>query len=119
MMLIIQTRHAKLWYAGQAENWPLVEFLYEETQSMFNQIMLTHPTYDGHVISELMPLHTARAMIDLQTALRSKDKRGFTRAYDDVTTACNGCHEASDPGFIVITRPSAPPLSYQQFRPSR
>lgn len=119
MMLIIQMRHAKLWYAGQGENWPLVEFLYEETQAMFNQVMITHPTYDGHVISELLPLHTAKAMVDLQTAMRAKDKRGFTRAYDDLTTSCNGCHQASDHGFIVITRPAAPPFTNQQFRPSR
>jgi cytochrome c553 len=117
MMLIIQTRHAKLWYAGQAQNWKLADFLYEETQSMFNQIMITHPTYDGHVISELMPLHTARAMVDLQTALRTKDKAAFTRAYDDLTTSCNGCHEASDHGFIVVTRPSVPPMTNQDYRP--
>jgi hypothetical protein len=119
MMLFIQIRHDKLWFAAQAENWPLVEFLYEETQAMFNQAAIAHPTYDGHVISELLPLHTARAMVDLQTAMRAQDRRAFNRAYDDLTTACNGCHQASDHGFIMITRPSAPPFSNQQFRAPR
>ena len=32
LMTLNQMRHAKLWYAGQSENWPLAEYELDELQ---------------------------------------------------------------------------------------
>jgi hypothetical protein len=42
-----------------------------------------------------------------------KNRIGFTRAYDDVRSACNACHEESGQKFINIM--AAPPVSNQQW----
>jgi hypothetical protein len=45
------------------------------------------------------------------------DRSGFRVAYDELTTACNACHIASDRAAIVMQRPTSPPLTNLRYIP--
>jgi len=45
MMSLQQMRHAKLWFAGQAENWELAAYEIDELGEGFDDIVKFHPTH--------------------------------------------------------------------------
>ena len=54
----------------------------------------------------------------LAKAVEAQDRNEFTRAFDVLTAACNACHAAAAHAFIKIKRPTAPPVSNQDFAPA-
>lgn len=116
-MVDLQARHATLWFAGEAENWPLVEYLIHEVEELMGDIEATNPEYDGVPVADLLGEMTIPAIESMEEAMASDDPDGFRAAYDQLTAACNGCHVASDRGAIVIQRPTQPPLTNLRFPP--
>ena len=53
----------------------------------------------------------------LEKAIAAKNGTQFVAAFDDLTDGCNACHAAAGKPFIRIQRPTAPPLSNQNFAP--
>ena len=47
----------------------------------------------------------------------AKDGKHFADAFDNLTAACNACHEAAHVDFIAIQVPTASPFSNQSFTP--
>jgi hypothetical protein len=56
---------------------------------------------------------------DIESAIKARDLAKFTAAFDELTAACNACHEAANRGFIVIRRPATSPFPNQLFAPRR
>jgi hypothetical protein len=56
-------------------------------------------------------------MMALSDAIKSKDGPRFTRAFADLTRACNSCHAAARVSFITIQVPTASPFTDQSFSP--
>src|SRR4051794_1959718 len=46
IMTLQQMRHLKLWYAGQAGNWPLAGYELDELKEGFEDIVKYQPTHD-------------------------------------------------------------------------
>jgi hypothetical protein len=42
----------------------------------------------------------------LGEAIKAKDDVKFDKAFGQMTTACNSCHEAADRAFILIRAPT-------------
>jgi hypothetical protein len=42
----------------------------------------------------------------IDAAIKAKDEAAFTKAYGDLTTACNACHQSADHKMIVIQVPT-------------
>jgi hypothetical protein len=109
----IQLHHAKLWFAGTNNNWPLAEFELQELVEIKDDIS----TYCNDR-SEVKALPMIVAPLDsLTTAVNSKDSFLFKTAFVNLTKTCNSCHQATSHGFNVVTIPSAPPVSNQDFKP--
>jgi len=106
-MSLNQMRHAKLWYAGQAQNWKLARYELDELQEGFDQIVAHYPTFQDSPtpLSTLMPQIMTAPMANLRAAVNADDPVAFTKAYDAFTSACNACHQAANHGFNVIKRP--------------
>lgn len=119
LMASTQMRHAKLFFAGQAQNWPLADYEMDELQEGFDDAVRLHPSHKGANVAELLPSLTAPAMASLHGALEARDPAAFAQAFDALTTACNDCHQASNFGFNVVQRPETNPYTNQQFTPSR
>ena len=47
IMTLTQMRHAKLWFAGEAGNWPLASYELHELKEGFADAVKHHPTHKG------------------------------------------------------------------------
>ena len=118
-MSFTQMRHLKLWFAGQAGNWPLADYELDELKEGFDDMVTFHPHHEkvprplAEMIQELM----LPGLNSVGAAIERKDVMQFTVAYDQLTNGCNGCHAASGLPFNRIVRPVANPYANQQFQP--
>lgn len=112
-MLELQIRHARLWQAGAARNWMLAQFQLAELRESVKGIIETngdHAALQPQRLAEVMPAMLDPALGAMQSAVDAQDGTAFDAAYDQLSTACTGCHAASDHGFLVIQRPRTPVL---------
>lgn len=118
IMTLNQARHIKLWYAGEAQNWPLATYEIDELEEGFADVSRFHSAYPGapRPLSDLVRELVAMPLRQLRTAVVERAGSSFVVAYDALTDACNACHEATEHSFNVITRPTSNPYSDQRFR---
>ena len=118
IMTLTQMRHAKLWLAGQAANWPLAAYELDELQEGMQDAATFHPTHkDAQLpIPELIDKIMKDPVEQLQKAVAARDGNDFTQRFDALTEACNACHRATNFGFNVVTRPSGNPYTNQSFQ---
>jgi hypothetical protein len=112
LMSSIQTHHAKLWFAGQNQNWKLADFEIHE----INESLADIKEYSSD-----RPETKSIGMIDLaidkmNKAIQQKSASQFTSSYTLLTNTCNSCHQQTDHEFIVIKIPDTPPFSNQDFK---
>jgi hypothetical protein len=107
-----QERHLKLWFAGHAGNWPLADYEIDKLKDGFDDL---DKILGGETVSKAVGAPIAA----VETAIEHKDKAAFTRAYDQLTAGCNGCHHTLDHGFIAIQRPNLWPYANQDFAPQK
>jgi hypothetical protein len=117
LMIDNQLRYFKLWYAGRVKNWILAEFELVRIRESFDNANRIFPTIP--LASKYMIIGPAG---ELDRAIEAKDSAKFAKAFDKLTAACNGCHEAASLGFIVISKPrrspvETSPFSYETFLP--
>ena len=112
IMSATQLRHIKLWFAGKLQNWELAAFEVEQIKGGLGdaaQLYLEIPV--EYVTNTAAPIQLIR------DAIEAKDSTKFSKAFNDLTAACNACHQAIGRGFIVIQVPTASPFSDQSFSP--
>jgi hypothetical protein len=112
LMVVIQIRHAKLFYAVKARNWPLADYELEQLVGSLKEA--------GRYYLKTAPPMTLAEEVrsSLNEAIKAKNERKFDQAFDEMNAGCNRCHGAADRAFIVIRRPSYPSaFSNQQYSP--
>jgi len=115
IMSNIQFHHAKLWFAGVNENWPLAEYNESLIQSAFKRIQLFHgDKFEAKAASMMIP-----SMDSISNAIRQKDIRLFKRGFLFMTNTCNNCHAVTRHEFNVIIIPTIPPVSNQDFKTAK
>jgi hypothetical protein len=70
-----------------------------------------------HQISmqDMIAYSTSQPFEDLHKAIQSKDTAAFAKAYGDLTSACNVCHQGTNHGVVVIRVPTHLSDSDQDF----
>ncbi len=116
-MSAIQLRHAKLWFAGKARNWPLAAYELDEVKEGLDDAARVHPEHNGRPIAEWIGPRIAKPMERLEKAIQAREPARFVQAYDELSRSCTSCHQAAGYGFIRIGRPTLPPLTNQRFDP--
>jgi hypothetical protein len=108
LMSFTQMRHAKLWFAGEAQNWKLAEYETDELQEGFDDVVLYHAEHKDSPLplTLLVPKIMTQPMKDVREAIRAHDPAAFVAAFDALTVGCNSCHQATNFGFNVVQRPS-------------
>jgi hypothetical protein len=119
LMLLAQFRHAKLWFAGNAANWELANFAVHEMEEGFEDMARLHPSYKDVPVGKMIEDTIKTPIEEVETAIKARNRTGFGKAFDQLTDACNGCHQASNHAFIVIRRPAGSPFPNQSFEPAR
>lgn len=118
-MLSMQTHAAKLWFAGENKNWPLALYQLEEIEELMEEIE-EHDIMEGGVnLGGLAEAIRGTQVRDLMRAAQAADIKAFTKNYDALLQACNGCHRSSGHPFIQVQRPTAPAFTNQLFAPAR
>ena len=119
IMTLTQMRHAKLWLAGQAGNWPLAAYELDELHEGMQDAATFHPTHkDAPLpIPDLIGKIMTDPLVQLEKAIGARDQKDFTQAFDTLTEACNSCHRATNFRFNVVTRPNTNPYANQVFEP--
>jgi hypothetical protein len=108
IMVQQQMRHIKLWFAGDAGNWPLADYEIDQLKDGFDDVA----TLLGGDIAQQ---HVGGAISQLEKAIEAKDHGAFVPAFDRLSAGCNECHRSLDHAFIVIQRPALFPYSDQSF----
>jgi hypothetical protein len=118
IMSLQQMRHAKLYFAGQAENWELAAYELDEIDEGFDDVLKYHPTHKDSPVApkDAIPRIVTEPLRQLKAAVDKKDSAAFGPAFDALTAACNNCHEATNFGFNIVQTPTSNPYPNQQFR---
>lgn len=111
-MTSIQIHHAKLWFAGQAQNWELANFEVHEILEALDDIKnFNSDRPESKSIDMIQP-----ALDSVNRAIVAMDVKQFSTSFTSLTQGCNGCHRATHHAFNVVKIPDAPPFSNQDFR---
>jgi hypothetical protein len=108
----IQVHHAKLWFAGQNQNWELADFELHEIMEALDDIKTFNT--DRPEIKSLTMIYPP--LDSLNKSVQQKNSASFKSNFVLLTTTCNNCHRDTDHGFNVIKIPDTPPFSNQEFK---
>jgi cytochrome c553 len=107
-MTATQFRHIKLWFAGKLGNWKLAYYELDLLASRLDEATKRAPV-------GLSAEDTASQIAAVRNAIDTKNLPAFTKAYSELTNACNGCHRAAGRGFISVQVPAISPFTDQDF----
>jgi len=117
LMILQQVRHSKLWFAVAASNWELAEHGLYELKSGFADVTRIYPRAYGITFEPVVSALNAGELAELAKAIEAQDRVKFAIAFDQLTAACNACHQVTRHAFIVIQQPISPPFNNQSFGP--
>jgi hypothetical protein len=106
MIATIQPRHERLWRAGQDGNWEFAAYELGNLHGAFERLGHAHPVTENISFPEMIASVTEQPIKELGSAIQSKNVAAFTKAYADLTGACNSCHQALNHGAVEIVAPS-------------
>jgi hypothetical protein len=115
MIATIQPRHVRLWIAARSGDWAFASYELGNLKGAFDRLGRAHPTEHEIPLQEMISSVTAQPLADLRTAIESKDRVAFSKGYDDLTSGCNSCHQATNHGVVVIRTPTESSVSDQNF----
>jgi hypothetical protein len=114
-MLGIQLHHAKLWFAGQNQNWALADFEVHEIKESLDDIrQFCQDRPEVKAIGMIDP-----AIDSINNAIQQKNSSSFKNSFYFLTNTCNNCHKATNHSFNVVTIPSNLPVVNQDFKSSQ
>ena len=119
-MLNLQIRHARLWFAGEAQNWLLAAFELQELKEAFDAVVEQNPehaTLQPQRLADILPAMTKEPIIVLRDAIDHGSKAEFEKAFDGLSAACSQCHHIAGNDFLVIQRPKTPLLDNLRVAP--
>jgi hypothetical protein len=115
MIATIQPRHVRLWVAAHGKDWPFAAYELGNLKGAFGRLGQAHPMEHEIPLQDMIASVTAQPFEDLRKAILAKDATAFDKAYGDLTSACNACHQGTNHGVVVIRAPTDTSLSDQDF----
>lgn len=104
VMIEYSGRYTNAYYAAKGGNWELADYMVKEMREIQEVGETTRP---GRA-SSLKAFE--QAYLDpLDKAIKAKDLKAFTTAFNRGVEGCNGCHASSGFAFIKYRLPKAPP----------
>ena len=110
IMLTLQLRHIKVWYAARSESWDLADY---EVRHLLEGLGRAAILYSNIPIEQIQAINGP--LVDMREAIKARDVGRFTRHYGELTAACNACHQAGNVSFIRMQTPSSSPFSDQYY----
>jgi uncharacterized lipoprotein YehR (DUF1307 family) len=108
----IQVHHAKLWFAGQNQNWKLADFeIHEIMETIENIKKYETEREESQKIDMINP-----ALDSVNKAIQQKSPAAFKNSFVLLTNTCNNCHHAVKFEFNVVKIPETIPFTNQSFK---
>jgi hypothetical protein len=114
IMTAVQFRHLKLWTAGQQQNWELAGYELELVKAGLTEAITF---YTDIPVTNVTLIDAPLKSID--SAIAARSSAGFTKAFKELTAACNACHQSVNRGYIAMTVPATSPFGNQSFSPGQ
>ena len=114
-MTTIQLHVGKLWFAVKATNWDLAQYELDELKETMEAAKALNAEKGGVKISNVLDAVLQTQVAELDKSIKGKSRSEFQKSYDETLSACNGCHTEAGFKFIHIVRPTAPPVTNQQW----
>jgi hypothetical protein len=119
IMIMTQIRHAKLWLAGDVGNWDLADYQIDELKEGLEDAVKYVPTYKNIPVGQMIEATIMAPIGEVESAIKARDRARFVAAYNNLTAACNTCHQSANRPYIVIQRPTGSAFPNQSFAPKR
>jgi hypothetical protein len=114
-MASLQRYAEKLYLAGSNEHWELAHFYEHEVEEVTEELVEGGFVEDRHDVSALTETLLLPAIARIGAATEARSAEAFGAAYDALLDACNGCHDATEHGFIRFQVPDANAYPSQDF----
>jgi hypothetical protein len=115
-MQMLQHLTHKLGLSIQAKNQPAASFYITEIDEIVAIVRDEFPTHDNLQIATLANAMLVPSIDPVKKALGGKNWVVTTAAYNKLVDSCNGCHSATNHGYLKITAPTGNPFN-QTFSP--
>ncbi|MCH7925135.1 MAG: hypothetical protein IIC51_06335 [Planctomycetes bacterium] len=123
VMSLVGYYFGNLWFAINAENWPLAEFYLHECRETLERAVDIKPIrqdlagLDVDLVAMAEALdHTQFTQMD--ATIRAKDKAGSISLYREAMIVCYSCHMSTGKPFLNVRIPATPPSLGIEFDPS-
>ena len=73
-MIAVQSRHAKLWLAGNARNWELADYQVDELKELLEDIAKRFPVYKDMPVGQMIESTTMAPIGDVEAAIKANDR---------------------------------------------
>ena len=104
---------SNLWFAGQAQNWPLAEFYVDETRSHLRWAVRVRPVRplstggEFHLADMLAGIEKG-PLATLQASIKARDASQFSVTYKQMLASCYACHVAAEKPYLRLHVPEYP-----------
>ncbi|OHE78344.1 MAG: hypothetical protein A3G75_02290 [Verrucomicrobia bacterium RIFCSPLOWO2_12_FULL_64_8] len=124
MMADVAYHFSNLWFAGQARNWPLAEFLLSETKSHLRWAVRVRPvrplSTGGELrVGDMLAGIEQSTLKELTESVQAKDQSRFVTAYKQQLASCYACHIAAEKAYLRLRIPDHPAETMVQFDPTK
>jgi len=122
VMKDVSEHFGNLWFAAQADNWPLADFFLSETHSHLKWAVRVIPKRKDNAGKEVDLVSILQAVENsplkqLEVAVKAKDKVAFEKAYRFMIEGCYSCHKAADKPYLHPQIPTRPETAVLNFDP--
>jgi hypothetical protein len=119
-MVSVAYHFNNLWFAADAENWPLAEFYWNETRSHLRWAVRIIPVRKDNAgqevkLQNILEAFESSPLKQLREAIDSKDREKFVSAYRFAVETCYACHKASDKPYLrprIPEQPAEPAINF-------
>ena len=123
VMSLVGYYFGNLWFAINAENWPLAEFYLHECRETLERAVDIKPIRQDLAGLDVDLVAMAEALDDTQftqmdATIRARDKAGSIFVYRDAMIVCYSCHMSTGKPFLNVRIPATPPSLGIEFDPS-
>ena len=101
---------SNLWFAGQAQNWPLADFYWKESLSHMKWAVRIIPVRKDNAgkevkLEEILQSIENSPYMQMGDVIKQQDSQKFEPTYKHIVEGCYSCHKAADKPYL---RPHIP-----------
>jgi len=110
-----------LWFAGQAQNWPLADFYWKETLAHLHWAVRIIPVRKDNAgreikLAEILQAIEMTPTMQMGDVIRDRNRDKFEPTYRAILEGCHLCHKAADKPYLRPV-PERPATSLINFDP--